>query len=407
MRPSRRDLLVALGATGILGLRPARGADPARRLIVVVANGGWDPTLLLDAKRDRGDGPWVDEDPDDPEDREVERAFGEIAVSTNARKRPAVTAFFERWGHRTAVVNGLWTGTLSHWDGMLRVLTGGSDAAAPDLVARVGAALGGSAPLPALDAAGVGRPGPLSGTTGRTGTRGQLAALVSPVVRYPLPDGGPRPDPGLGADDRAAIDRFLAARGLDPARSAARERARDLQDHAVDLATQLTGGARRTLGDDLRAVVSLLEGGVVHAALVDSGQLWDTHADAFRQHGSWDSLFRALTGLGEGLETRGMLDDTLVVVLSELGRTPWRNPHRGTDHWPYTSAVLFGADVAGGASLGGTDDGFVGLTCDPRTGRPSGAAADPLRVTNLTAGVLEAVGLPGALPGVEPLRGFR
>jgi hypothetical protein len=402
MPASRRELLAALAAAGCVGLRPARGASPGRHLLVVVADGAWDPTFVLDAKRGRGDGPFVDEDPDDPDDVEVERRYGDLTICANPRKRPGVTAFFDRWWDRTVVVNGLWTGTLSHWDGMLRVLTGGSDPSAPDLVARVAAASGGAAPLPALDAAGVGRPGDLSGVAGRAGVRGQLRALVDPSVRYPLSDGADRPDPRLTDRDRADIERYLAARGLDPARAAARDRAARLRDHADDLRAELPAGRRRALGDDLRAAVGLLEAGVCHSVLVDSGQHWDTHADAARQHASWDATFAALAGLGEGLEARGMEDDVVVAVISDLGRTPWRNAHDGTDHWPYTSAVVFGAGVAGGRALGGTDDGFVGLTCDPVTGRPARSAPDPLRTTNLTAGLLAAMGVP--LPAVDALR---
>lgn len=401
MRPSRRHLLGGALATGLIGLRRAGAATSARRLILVVADGAWDPTFVFDARRGVGDGPFPDEVDGAVED---ERSYGEITVSTNLARRPSVTSFFEQWGHRTAVVNGLWTGTLSHWAGMLRVLTGTSDPAAPDLVALVGADRGVGAPLPALDAGGMGRPGPHSLTTVRTGVRGQLAAMVDPSVRYPMADGGDRPEAGLGEADEAAIDRFLAARGSE--RGAARSAARRVREASDELVPFLSG-RRNTLGEDLRMAAELCSSGAAHAALVDSGQPWDTHADAARQHSCWDDTFAALGGLATGLQSRGVLDETLVVVLSDLGRTPWRNAQGGTDHWPYTSAVLFGADVRGGTLLGGTDDGFVGRTADPSTGRPSRAAPDPLLVTNLTAGVLEAVGVEGALPGVAPLRGFR
>lgn len=403
MRTSRRELLVSLAAGSLVGLRAAAG-EPRKRLIVVVAAGAWDPTFVFDARRGLGDGPFPDEEPEVGA-IEVEARFGQIRVSTNAVRRPAVTRFFERWSHRTAVVNGLWTGTLSHWAGLLRILTGGSDPAAPDLVARLGASRGDAA-LPALDAAGVGRPGTAALTTIRAGVRGQLAALVDPSLRYPLPGGEPRPSPGLVPADDAAIDRFLKARALGDGRVAARAAGAAIRGEAEAIVAA-TAGRRRGLAEDLRMAADLCAQGLSHAVLVDSGQSWDTHAEAPRQHGCWDETFAALDLLCGRLEEQGALDDTLVLVVSELGRTPWRNAHDGTDHWPYTSAVLIGADVRGGTLLGGTDDGFVGVTCDPSTGRPSAAAPDPLLVTQLTAGVLEAVGLPDALPGVAPLRGFR
>jgi uncharacterized protein (DUF1501 family) len=50
------------------------------------------------------------------------------------------------------------------------------------------------------------------------------------------------------------------------------------------------------------------------------------------------------------------LDETLVVVLSEMGRTPKINPAGGRDHWTYCYSVfLAGAGLAGGAVCGASD----------------------------------------------------
>jgi hypothetical protein len=393
-------------STGLLGIRGARSAETAPHLFVVVANGGWDPTFTLDPVPAGPGGPHPDLDPDNPLDVEVEAQYGEIVLTTNALRRPGVTAFFDTFGDRTTVINGLWAGTLSHWDAMLRLLTGTGDPHAPDLVALAGAASGKDWPLPALDASGVGRPGPLSDSVGRTGVRGQLSALLTPEVRYPMPDGSPRPEAGLQDADWDSIAAFHAARGTGLDRQAAQARADALAARAVEVGNLFPPGRRRLLRDDLEMVVSLVEQGVCHSALLDSGQGWDTHANAWRQHTSFDGLFWGLKSLGEMLSERGLLDRSLILVVSEIGRTPVRNAQNGTDHWPYTSALLFGADVAGGRLLGGCDEERVGLPCDPESGRPGGAG-DPLMYPGLVAGVLEAVGIEGVLPGVKALRGCR
>jgi hypothetical protein len=68
------------------------------------------------------------------------------------------------------------------------------------------------------------------------------------------------------------------------------------------------------------------------------------------------SFDRSFPALLEDLETRGMLDDTLVVVMSEFGRTPKLNPFAGRDHWPnaYTQ-ILAGGGVRGGQVYGASD----------------------------------------------------
>jgi uncharacterized protein (DUF1501 family) len=58
----------------------------------------------------------------------------------------------------------------------------------------------------------------------------------------------------------------------------------------------------------------------------------------------------------EDLEARGLLDETLVVLMSEMGRTPRVNGNGGRDHWTYCYAVLFaGAGIRGGTVYGASD----------------------------------------------------
>jgi hypothetical protein len=68
------------------------------------------------------------------------------------------------------------------------------------------------------------------------------------------------------------------------------------------------------------------------------------------------SFDRSFSALLEDLEQRGLLDDTLVSVAGEFGRTPKINATNGRDHWAhcYTN-LLAGGGVRGGAIYGASD----------------------------------------------------
>ena len=58
----------------------------------------------------------------------------------------------------------------------------------------------------------------------------------------------------------------------------------------------------------------------------------------------------------EDLDQRGLLDETLVVVMSEMGRTPKINGNAGRDHWTYCYSMFFaGAGIRGGTIYGASD----------------------------------------------------
>ncbi len=87
---------------------------------------------------------------------------------------------------------------------------------------------------------------------------------------------------------------------------------------------------------------------------------WDTHVDNFlRTPERCASLDRGLGALLEDLEQRGLLNETLVVLATEFGRTPVVNGNGGRDHYPQAfSNVLWGGGVLGGQVYGKTDRGI-------------------------------------------------
>ena len=91
-----------------------------------------------------------------------------------------------------------------------------------------------------------------------------------------------------------------------------------------------------------------------------AGDAWDTHWNHFPRMTDQllPGLDKAFSGLVLDLEQRGMLDDTLVVCISEHGRTPKINGSAGggRDHWSQAYSALFaGGGIARGRVVGATD----------------------------------------------------
>jgi uncharacterized protein (DUF1501 family) len=118
------------------------------------------------------------------------------------------------------------------------------------------------------------------------------------------------------------------------------------------------------------------------------GQGWDTH----EKHLDWsrDELLpptdRAVGALLSDLAERGLLDETLVVVMGEFGRTPQFNKAGGRDHWPHVFSVLLaGGGIRGGQAYGAsTADGAY-------------PASDPVSPGDLAATLFHCLGLDSRL----------
>jgi hypothetical protein len=85
---------------------------------------------------------------------------------------------------------------------------------------------------------------------------------------------------------------------------------------------------------------------------------WDTHVKNFEllKNFHLPYLDLAYSALMEDLQNRGLLDETLVVVMGEMGRTPKINGNAGRDHWTHCYSVLFsGAGIQGGTVYGKSD----------------------------------------------------
>ncbi len=407
-RPTRRAFLgtSALATLGLPFVRGARAATPGqRRFLFFFAEGGWDTSQVFEPRFGGG----VDMPPDTFEGNAHGIPF------TAGPDRLGVARFFERWGDRTCVINGLDTHSIGHGAGTRFVLTGGTSDALTDWPTLLASEGQGDMPMPHVVFSGPTLPGPRGSVVVRGGG-GELVELVdgsavgsadrpAPVLQRPLDalvDGF--------VLDRAAVLRE-GAEGRAGEQSAelldSLERAHELEARRVEAGLELDGGS---LLDRARRATELLRLGISRCAMIRIPGRWDTHGNNTPQGPQFDSFFSTLDQLLDGLAiTPGdtmprLLDELVIVCLSELGRTPRLNGGGGKDHWPFTSAMVVGPGVAGGRVVGASDAGLLPETIDLRTGRPS-PSGTLLGAEHLGAALLKLGGLDPAqhLQGVEVL----
>ena len=140
---------------------------------------------------------------------------------------------------------------------------------------------------------------------------------------------------------------------------------------------------RKSIGQCCLLARRLVEAGVPFVTVNNRG--WDTHNDLVTRLkdgytgakipvGLIPSLDAAYSSLVQDLLDRGMLDETLIVVMGEFGRTPKLNTQGGRDHWPRVfSVMLAGGGIKGGLVVGASDD--MGESPRDRPVTPSDLAA--------------------------------
>jgi hypothetical protein len=113
---------------------------------------------------------------------------------------------------------------------------------------------------------------------------------------------------------------------------------------------------RHSLGQGCLLARRLVESGVRFVTVTDGG--WDTHQNNFTSLKTrlLPRLDTALSALLQDLNARGLIDSTLVLVLSDFGRTPKINPSAGRDHWSTAGiALLAGGGIQPGRVVGQTN----------------------------------------------------
>jgi uncharacterized protein (DUF1501 family) len=114
---------------------------------------------------------------------------------------------------------------------------------------------------------------------------------------------------------------------------------------------------RNRLGQRLLLARRLVQSGVRFVTVSDPS--WDNHQDCFNalQKSLMPAVDVGLPALLADLEQQGLLDTTLVVWMTDFGRTPKINSASGRDHWASAGfVVMAGAGIEGGTVIGATDD---------------------------------------------------
>ena len=147
------------------------------------------------------------------------------------------------------------------------------------------------------------------------------------------------------------MDHFYQ-KALDLVSSPEAKRAFDLgaePDRLRDAYGRTTGGQGALLAR------RLIEAGVRLVTLFHNG--YDTHTDNDERNSElYPEFDQSFSTLLEDMESRGLLDTTLVLAIGEFGRTPEINHSAGRDHWPGVfSIAAAGAGVPGGQVIGSSD----------------------------------------------------
>ena len=395
---TRRALLGGALASALVASARVPSPGPRRRFVFVINRGGWDPLTALAPMFGRAQIVM-------PGATEAASAHGlEYVAST---LRPSVTRFFEGHGQRVALLHGLSVRSVAHEVCERTMMTGAATGDAADHATRLADI---ARPLPHLLLAGPSFPGAHVARVARAGETGQLQQLVDGSLRLR----SDRATSGLSTPASRVVNDFVRRRARaardarpGPGRAALVEalgRAEQLEDLRWDVDYTSDG----TLTGQLEVSLEVLARGLAHCVTVSPLVSWDTHTDSDNQQSQlFESLFAGLDSFATRLNTTlgpsgaPLSEEVVVVVLSEMARTPQLNADLGRDHWPWTSALLWGPGVAGGRVLGAYDEGYRGVGVDA-AGKldPSRVGTSPLELaaTLMTLADLD----PGEL-GVAPI----
>jgi hypothetical protein len=288
------------------------------------------------------------------------------------------------------------------------VMTGSTEGQADDWGAQLAGRSQESLLLPYLVLSGTAFTSQYSDRVVRIGSAGQLSNLLEGRALERADTPFPRPSAEREALADAYVRQRMSARaGADVVAAAGGRALDDLASlrgylDVLDIGALPTGCFQ--LDKHMGAVWDVFELGLARSALIEyrgwCSEGWDTHASNARQALHFEDLFDLLAkglqdlGTRTGVGGQPLSDEVVVVVYSEMGRTPRLNASSGRDHWTFTSAMVVGAGVRGGQVVGGFDDSGYGAATDLASGAPH-AGGTPLTAAHLGATLL-------ALGDVDP-----
>jgi uncharacterized protein (DUF1501 family) len=379
-RSSRRDFLKLCGLAGLGFACPgglaslARAATPedppyeGPYYVVFNASGGWDTTYLMDPKGVGG----------------INRLYQQGDIQTKGEHKFAPTekhakggmsneAFFNEFAGELLVVNGLDYSVNNHSPGARYMATGKLDSLLyPTFAALVAACKGPACPISCL-------------TFGNYSATGNLVAMsrvpylpsLQRIANADAIDGNARSpyhdDFALARIEQALADEnaSLAAQPRLPRQEradnmlyAAQVNSKALQRVAPYIPKSIP---KERLSQQAEIALASFKACVCVSANLTIGQ-FDSHANNDADQMKLIPEFLAgIAYLLRRAEELGIREKLVVVIQSEMGRTPNYNAGNGKDHWSIGSAMFLGAGIRGNRVIGATDEKQFGVPLDPKT----------------------------------------
>lgn len=336
--------------------------------VVFNASGGWDTTYLMDPKGVN----------------EINRLYKEGDILTHGAHKYAPIKqhaqggmcneeFYAEFGSELLTLNGLDYSVNNHSPGARYMATGKLDSLAyPTFAALVAACRGASCPLAFL-------------TFGNYSATGNLVAM-SRVPYLPSLQKIANADAVEGNDrapyhDKFALDRIeQALREGHEARMPLPRLPRAERGENMLYAAQVNSKAlqrvtqyipktspKERLSQQVEIALASFKAGVCVSANLTIGQ-FDSHAN--NDPDQMKLIPEFLAGIAYLIRRAGELQirDQLVVVLqSEMGRTPYYNAGNGKDHWSIGSAMFLGRGIKGNRVIGATDEKQFAVPLDPQS----------------------------------------
>ena len=172
---------------------------------------------------------------------------------------------------------------------------------------------------------------------------------------------------------------------------------------------------RERLAQQAEIALASFKAGVCVSANLNIGQ-FDSHQnndpDQMKLIPEFLAGIAYLVRRAEDLKIR---DQLVVVIQSEMGRTPDYNSGNGKDHWSIGSALFFGRGIKGNRVLGATDEKQFAVALDPQTLKPSRDKGIRVRPEHIHESLRELAGIadhplskkfPLGLADKDKLRGF-
>ena len=424
----RRDFLKMCGLAGLGLAAPYRGPDAAAAdakkdepyagpfYVVFNASGGWDTTYLMDPKGVNG----------------INRLYKDGDILTKGAHKYAPNKkdakggmcnedFYAEFGEELLTFNGLDYSVNNHSPGARYMATGKLDSLAyPTFAALVAACRGPDCPLAFL-------------TFGNYSATGNLVAMSRvpylPSLRNIANADGVAGNEKSPYHDKFALDRIeralqeeheaVAASPLLPRAERAENMlyAAQVNSKALQRVTQYIPAQipKERMAQQAEIALASFKAGVCVSANLTIGQ-FDSHAN--NDPDQMKLIPEFLAGIAYLVRRAGELkirEQLVVVVQSEMGRTPNYNAGNGKDHWSIGSALFLGKGIKGNRVVGATDEKQFAVPLDPATlklDKDKGVRVRPEHVHEALrehAGVADhplSKKFPLGVPDKERLKGF-